>query len=173
MPSPYTHHVNVDEIPPDRLQWKMDWIIQGIKRDDPFTSAVAIIFFAGLRPEEVLGLSWGDVSIAEESVHIRRACTHKGLRDAKFAREVHLSWESVWAFENLRDARNASKRRLTAKPSAGEPVFCGTSGCRANRKLFSRWWRTHRDFYYMSNWTLSDLHAAGIRYASTRTEAGC
>lgn len=173
MSSPTTNHVNVREIPPERLEWKMNWLVEGIKPEEPLVCAAALVAFAAMRPEEALGLSWGDVDLDAKTAHIRRACTHGGLKAAKVTRTVDLPREAVWALEDLLKGRNAKKRRPCAAPAANEPVVCDASGRRVGREPFSQWWRAHRGLFGMRDWTLFDLRNAGIVYAERSAEAGC
>ena len=43
--------------------------------DKPFGTAVALMLFAGLRSEEVMGLRWGDIDQKEQVITVRRVVT--------------------------------------------------------------------------------------------------
>ena len=51
--------------------------IQTILRhlDKPFGTAIALMLFAGLRSEEIMGLRWGDINQKEQVITVRRVVT--------------------------------------------------------------------------------------------------
>jgi integrase len=77
-------------------------------------AAIATLLFAGLRAEEVSGLRWRDIDLANGRIHVGRSKTAAGVR------EVDL-------LPILRDEL-ASHKAAAAKTGADDPVFVTSSG---------------------------------------------
>ena len=172
MSSRHAYRPKIEQMEPERLGWKLDWLMRAHTAKDPLSCAAVLVFSSLLRPDEALGLSWGDVDLKAGTVLVRRALTARGMRRPKVPRTVALTWQSSWVLQGLFDALPKRAQRDAAYASCSRPVFCDSDGRRLGREQFSAWWRERRDGLCMYGWTLADLRKAGIIYAIANAEAG-
>jgi integrase len=74
-----TSHYSLEEV---------EHLVSALVESPMCQSMLALAFFAGLRPSEIVGLQWGDIDIPNACVHIRRACVHGHVGTTKTPESV-------------------------------------------------------------------------------------
>jgi site-specific recombinase XerD len=109
---------------------EVDDVLEALEGDDPVSlrnrALVELVYSAGLRSAEAVGLDLGDVDFEQELVHVRRG---KGAKD----RVVPLGEEAaLWLARYLRDARPALAR------GANDALFLSARGRRLDTSTLRR-----------------------------------
>ena len=109
-----------------------------------YLSVAELILQTGLRRGEVLGLSWDDVDIANQQLHVRHTIDAKGRRGApktsRSIRTLDLNIKALVVLRSLRKAQNESKLRLGGFYAECEwnPVFTTDNGKPSQPRVFLR-----------------------------------
>jgi site-specific recombinase XerD len=109
---------------------EVDEVLDGLEGDGPLAlrnrALVELVYSAGLRAAEAIGLDLGDVDFEQEHVHVRNG---KGAKD----RVVPLGEEAAWwVARYLRDARPELAR------GAEDALFLSTRGRRLDTSTLRR-----------------------------------
>ena len=103
----------------------------------------------GLRREESLGLSWGDVDLLEGVIHIQGAYTQDELavmkpNSEKGDRYIPIAGSPLHArLLQWARAQEVHLSRLGSPQTALTPVVTSTTGGRIQPNNFSRWWTSY------------------------------
>ena len=109
-----------------------------------YLSVAELILQTGLRRGEALGLSWDDVDIANQQLHVRHTIDAKGRRGApkttRSVRTLDLNIKALAVLRSLRKAQNESKLRLGGFYAECEwnPVFTTDHGKPSQPRVFLR-----------------------------------
>jgi integrase len=109
-----------------------------------YLSVAELILQTGLRRGEALGLSWDDLDIANQQLHVRYTIDAKGRRGApkttRSVRTLDLNIKALAVLRSLRKAQNESKLRLGGFYSECEwnPVFTTDHGKPSQPRVFLR-----------------------------------
>jgi integrase len=109
-----------------------------------YLSVAELILQTGLRRGEALGLSWDDLDIANQQLHVRYTIDAKGRRGApkttRSIRTLDLNIKALVVLRSLRKAQNESKLRLGGFYAECEwnPVFTTDHGKPSQPRVFLR-----------------------------------
>jgi integrase len=109
-----------------------------------YLSVAELILQTGLRRGEALGLSWDDLDIANQQLHVRYTIDAKGRRGApkttRSVRTLDLNIKALAVLRSLRKAQNESKLRLGGFYAECEwnPVFTTDHGKPSQPRVFLR-----------------------------------
>ena len=109
-----------------------------------YWSVAQLILQTGLRRGEALGLSWDDVDVANQQLHVRYTIDAKGRRGApkttRSIRTLDLNIKAIAVLRSLRIAQNETKLRLGGLDIDCEwnPVFTAENGKPSQPRVFLR-----------------------------------
>ena len=109
-----------------------------------YLSVAELILQTGLRRGEALGLSWDDVDIPNQQLHVRYTIDAKGRRGApkttRSIRTLDLNIKAVAVLRSLRKAQNETKLKLGAFYTDCKwiPVFTAENGKPSQPRVFLR-----------------------------------
>ncbi|MGP1581040.1 MAG: site-specific integrase [Wolinella sp.] len=101
--------------------------------DEAFKNVLKVAFFTGLRPGELIALSWSDIDFEKEEIRVQRAIRHGELGNPK----TEHSKRTIPLFRPAKEALLELKAKACA-----EWVFTSKSGNRLNEsKAFAKAWK--------------------------------
>jgi len=109
-----------------------------------YLSVAELILQTGLRRGEALGLSWDDLDIANQQLHVRYTIDAKGRRGApktsRSIRTLDLNIKAMAALRALKKAQNETKLRLGSFyiDCQWNPVFTTENGKPSQPRVFLR-----------------------------------
>lgn len=107
---------------------------------------VALALGCGLRREELLGLSWGDIDLKGRVLHVRHAYSQDGLelrqpKSKAGTRSVELWPEVVDLLTSWKRVQHGDLMALGIQQSPWTPVVTSAVGGRIHPVNYSRWWK--------------------------------